>query len=262
MMSLMTPLRNLPEQEEWVKEGELEKQVVVSNIFWRNRRCCLTSEFFAFTRVGSQDILEFIPLQDIEACDTPQSLVNKKRGSADAAACGLSTQLEVGGGKLFDTRNIFGDGHGTSDMSTTIFQIRTVMDGYNSGRTYSFRASTPTEAKEWVTAINATKIAGRGGSVRHNPYQVAQDVARRIMALKVVRWTMEGAIVLNFVLSVVSTQALPEENSTLYNWLEIADWIFLVLFTGELILNILAQGFVLFWYSGWNIMDADRKSVV
>lgn len=38
MMSLMTPLRNLPEQEEWVKEGELEKQVVVSNIFWRNRR--------------------------------------------------------------------------------------------------------------------------------------------------------------------------------------------------------------------------------
>lgn len=67
-------------------------------------------------------------------------------------------------GKLFDTRNIFGDGHGTSDMSTTIFQIRTVMDGYNSGRTYSFRASTPTEAKEWVTAINATKIAGRGGS--------------------------------------------------------------------------------------------------
>ena len=129
-----------------------------------------------------------------------------------------------------------------SDEPIHVIQLRTIENGYNSGRTYYFKADTEEACNEWISRLRAVsdnavmlKLAGPS-TFRRTRYRI-----RKFYESSMVQTFVAMLIFTSFLVNILQTELLgsqPAEVSPTFTALE---YFFTVAFAVELLINFLAN---------------------
>eukprot|EP00960_Hanusia_phi_P037328 752875-Hanusia_phi.AAC.1 len=242
----------IPEGEEVAMAGFLEKESV--DMTWRRRHVCVTKSRIFFSKDPESPVIDTIPL-----CEISQVSLNEDGNELDFRG-------EEEGGKVpkaASHQNFFEKFVKLSSTSLSlnnltenvrVFHLHTVTGGFNSGRTYILRASSPEVCKSWILAIEEARLKElkRINSMYGTIARVRLK-CKRFYDSDAVQFSIGFIIFLNFLCSVLNYELLPQPGSHLdhlFNTFEIA---FLSIFAVELALNMFAHWFVPFFTDGWNV---------
>jgi hypothetical protein len=140
------------------------------------------------------------------------------------------------------------------------FEITTIHDGYNHGRKYQFRGSVPdgSDIEIWVKVIKEASKKAREEQALSVKRSCGETVIEHSRALRENNFVQLGfalAICLSFILSVTAAELRPAEGSQAALTLDYCDWVLTGIFVVELLINFLADFFVPFFKSSWNLFD-------
>lgn len=133
------------------------------------------------------------------------------------------------------------------------FTIFTKEDGQKEGRKYHFRAETAEEMRDWIAAILECKSSF--SPVTHTPLQRVQKQVQQFYASNGFQILAAIAIMVNFICNAVEAELNPEDGTREADVLETFDYVFVVLFTVELAINIFGNWFFDFVSDAWNWFD-------
>eukprot|EP00960_Hanusia_phi_P000654 16901-Hanusia_phi.AAC.3 len=216
----------IPQSEQQIQHGILEKKRIGSLITWEPREAFLTSEKLLFAKLESEFVLDEIPLLDVAT---------------------VSTEVSK-------------DSEQDEDWMELI--IETVAGGFNSGRTYIFRAR-EAECKAWKDAINnqyAREVERRKREIAYarGHLKRVRDKAKEIYDSTMVQSGIAILILISFSMDLAQAQILPEEGSSEAKMFYQIDVAFATIFTVELAVNLFTKSrkmFLDFYSDGWNLID-------
>ena len=133
--------------------------------------------------------------------------------------------------------------------------------GYNSGRTYYLAhirtvgtSQSDTESVDaWIQCLRTEKEKLNKKQRMAKNVLAFQGKLAKIFDSALFQGFMALLILMNFILSAVQLQIHPESGTQMYRNFENVDLLFTLIFTAELVLNLLAHWFWPFWSSGWNV---------
>jgi hypothetical protein len=139
---------------------------------WQNRRAVLTKGGLFFSLVGEEEILDQIPLHEISGASVMTDNENTEQEQMEAATVvGYIDQP-------------LPDKAPTLKKSSTIstyrflhaFQIDTLEDGYNSGRSYHIRAESKERCDSIMATIRASATRARKAAMKASRFQKSQQM--------------------------------------------------------------------------------------
>eukprot|EP00960_Hanusia_phi_P048655 759075-Hanusia_phi.AAC.3 len=219
----------LPHPDLHIRMGTLEKQRVGATVEWEPRTAVLTAQKLYFAKKDTDIILDEIPLQEIT-----EMLQNTEQGQ-----------------KLKEPPSIV---------------IQTVSGGYNSGRTYVYRAETAEEHELWFADLcsyreKATLLQEKMEKKMLNSGNSFNQFRQRVLEV----YESSGSqtffatlIFASFAIDLSQAELLPPDGSYRAQQFDNADTVFTALFTIELAINLFARSkhcFRPFYQDGWNILD-------
>ncbi|EKX49828.1 hypothetical protein GUITHDRAFT_104223 [Guillardia theta CCMP2712] len=180
---------------------------------FQKRRVILTRDKMMFCRENDAHVKEFIPLAEIA--------LNGERSSTSAQDSRMDLLNEDSPGAIYD--------------------INTEKDGFNSGRTFTFRL-----CKE------QKRERARAGSTA---FQRFQAKVAAFYSSNAVQGFVAVLIFANFIANAIESEIKPAEGTQVAKNFSTLDLIFTILFTIELCLNLLASWFWPFVQDGWSMFD-------
>jgi len=124
------------------------------------------------------------------------------------------------------------------------------------GKTYTLRAKTVEEAKVFKETLERTFVDWQNrGKAPPTRWEKLNDRARKLAHSPRLQFSVFGLIVVNFLVNCLNFELLPEPGSldqAIFDWI---DFVFTVLFTFDLVLNLWVTGLLAFLKSIFNLID-------
>eukprot|EP00960_Hanusia_phi_P043046 755843-Hanusia_phi.AAC.1 len=227
----------LPKGNDIRMEGQLDKQTL--ELTWRPRYVALSRDSISFARSQGAEVSDVIPIMDVVRVtmeEEEEFLVDaplKRKPSTNGFMLANLVEPSIKG------RN---------------FNIFTVANGFNSGRTYTLRAPSNEVCTTWVRAIEDCKrqeekrIKSLQGKRSRIQYRV-----RIIYTSPPVQFFLAILIMFNFLVSVMNYQLLPIAGSSVAHVFDSLELFFIIIFSVELVANMISTGLPAFFLDGWNV---------
>ena len=236
-----TLMGKMPKADKVLKKGDLWK--LTSSYDWKPVTAALTASGLFLSRTGEDLLKDLIPLYEVvevkKRTDIPgESSENTNQGKE----VGLSSEARksASAARRMRMSSLMED----SDEPIHVIQLRTIENGYNSGRTYYFKADTEEACNEWISRLRAVsdnavmlKLAGPS-TFRRTRYRI-----RKFYESSMVQTFVAMLIFTSFLVNIIQTELLgsqPAEVSPTFTALE---YFFTVAFAVELLINFLANFF-------------------
>jgi hypothetical protein len=230
----------MPKGDKVVKEGILKK--LGGDNEWKPVHVAITAVGIFLSRPNEDLLRDLIPLYEVLEVkkklrfDPSSSITDQSsrrpEPSASCAKLNISSLM---------TRNKFAADDDTTDDDGHIFQIRTIEDGYNSGRVYLLRTESEEGCNAWIQSIRSgvtqavmLKEAGPG-LFRKTQYRVARFY--RSVGLQSF---VAILIFLSFLANILQTEFMSDGSDEAFDKLE---YFFTIAFTVELAINLFANLF-------------------
>jgi hypothetical protein len=137
-------LGKVPQSANILRTEVIER--LTSKYEWKSIRAILTAGCLYLTQSDKDLVLDLIPLCEVVSLRRINDVrVNSADESGDGLLARSGTMREV-------QLSAFLDGFVRRDC---VLQLRTMQDGFNSGRTYFFAAPTDTACRAWESALRA-----------------------------------------------------------------------------------------------------------
>ena len=134
----------MPSTDKLIKSGTLQKLTPLYE--WKEMTVALTSVGLFFARPGEEALRDLLPLFDVvdvkKRHDTPG---DASKGGEKRRSPSLPSARNVKMSNLISAE--------VTDADLHIIQVRTVENGYNSGRTYYLRADSEETCNDWVQQL-------------------------------------------------------------------------------------------------------------
>eukprot|EP00960_Hanusia_phi_P025633 745786-Hanusia_phi.AAC.2 len=137
----------------------------------------------------------------------------------------------------------------------TEFKIKTIEDGFNSGRTYILKASSESECTDWMQTINEFLVNARKLWRKRLLFIQFKRKLANFHDSDGVQVFIALLIAANFAATVTQLELLPPKGSKVYQQLDQLDLSFTILFAVDLAVNMVANFWWKFWRNGWNVFD-------
>ena len=236
-------LGKMPKEDSVIKKENLQK--LSSSREWKLMQVCLTSAGIFLSRPGDELLRDLIPLHEIVE-------VKKSRGGPDNAKSvhpekGVSLS---GNGRPTGLLNLkfsllVQEEDEASQTKMHILQIRTVENGYNSGRIYYLSAESEESCQSWIQSIRSAsdrsimmKLAGPG-FLKRAQYRLAQ-----IYHSSPVQGVVAVLIFFSFLCNILQTELVTDttQNDTPPQAIfSVLESFFTFAFAFELLINILSH---------------------
>ena len=243
-ISAATLLGTMPRKEYILFDDILEK--VTPNHSWKAMRVVLTTIDIRIARPDENGVRDCIPLTEILEIRTSNSL--------PVAGDITFTPGKVQGGNENDPQ----------EDKIYLIQIETVPDGFNSGRTYYFKAQTLERAKEWISMVK-TAIDNEAKSLRAN-MSMARRAQRRLRIIYNSIWVQSCVgllIFISFAVNIVQTELLFPPDSeqqrradVIFGWFEV---VITSIFAFEVAVNLFANWLQPFFTDPWSVRRCARR---
>lgn len=131
------------------------------------------------------------------------------------------------------------------DLQMTIFTIK---NGYNRGRSYVLQIGSESEGSSYLKTLQRLSQAAIAVKQRkQSSFLKVKEFVRKLYTNWVVQAFFAVLIFLNFLTQAVESQIMPEEGSQEAKLLQDMEIIMTFLFAFELLVNLLANWFIVFW---------------
>jgi hypothetical protein len=274
------------------------------NRTWQIRRVKWTVDMLLFSRVKETDVVDCIPMHEVlcvsemhdSAHGSPSTSLydasydtsglmsdherdleeNNVETSVTVAVSSFSDRIQSTAAQKFLQRK-------TVQGQVNTLQIKTIPDGYNSGRTYYLRAQSESTCRKITSALNKLCTAARErasvksrfekvqlqlrGVYCSTPFQIFTAILIILVCclldpdVLILSADFSPACAKNFFVNAAESQlsnALANQDGTLTNIgedLETLDEVFTIIFLVELLINAFGHWFKPFISDGWNIFD-------
>ena len=151
------------------------------------------------------------------------------------------------------------DNDDTCGNTAYSFEVTTSQDGYNAGRSYSFRTFVSADERDtWVEFLRTVVRAAVELDRRTNPsismYARIQWSGKTFSESSTVNVLISTIILSNFVINMLQAEIQPKPGSASERTFKSLDIFFTLIYTTELIFLLIAYG-KKFWRDGWKIFD-------
>jgi hypothetical protein len=223
----------MPKGDKVVKEGNLKKYAGDNE--WKPVHVAITAVGIFLSRPNEDLLRDLIPLYEvlevnkkIRLDSTPSIANQSSRRPEPSSSC---AKLNI---SSLMTRNEF-----AADNDAHVLQIRTIEDGYNSGRVYLLRTESEEGCNAWIQSIRSgvtqavmLKEAGPG-LFRKTQFRVARFYRSAGMQSFVAI-----LIFLSFIANIFQTEFMSDGSDDAFDGLE---YFFTIAFTVELAINLFAN---------------------
>lgn len=151
------------------------------------------------------------------------------------------------------------DNDDTCGNTAYSFEVTTSQDGYNAGRSYSFRTFVSADERDtWVEFLRTVVRAAVELERRTNPsismYARIQWSVKAFFESSTVNVLISTIILSNFAINMLQAEIQPKSGSATERTFKYLDIFFTLVYTTELIFLLIAYG-KKFWIDGWKIFD-------
>jgi hypothetical protein len=231
----------MPKGDKVVKEGNLKK--FAGDNEWKPVRAALTAVGIFLSRPNEDLLRDLIPLYEVLE-------VKKKSRLEPTSSIALSNssmrRLESPAScEKINISSLMNKSEIVTDHGSHVLQIRTIEDGYNSGKVYLLRAESEEDCAAWIQSIRSgvkqavmLKEAGPG-LFRKTQFRVA-----RFYRSVEVQSIVAVLIFLSFLANIFQTEFMSDGSDDAFDGLE---YFFTIAFTVELVINMCANFFMPFF---------------
>jgi hypothetical protein len=231
----------MPKSEKVLKKGVLDKLTTAYE--WKPMQVSLTSAGIFLARVGEDLLRDLIPL--FEIVDVRKRNIipgeTKEKPNSEVTVIGLQR------GNSSRKMKISALMEDEDDVVLHIIEIRTVEDGYNSGRSYYFNAQSEEECNSWLQRVRTEsdrailqKQAGPSMLRRLRFY------LRRVYNHVVTQSIIAMSILFSFLVNITQTEVMGLESHDTASVFSTLEYFFTLAFTVELAFNMAANLFMPF----------------
>ena len=228
-------LSNLPQKEEWLEQGIVERRTVHANVIWRERQMILTKDCIFFARIDSDLVVDKISVRDISSICKVDNAIHgsgeERHGNNKQARLRKISVLS----NISRTENFecFNDTH----RESFAFEIKTFSGGFQ--RSYFVRVQSLEACEMWISAVTACwKSTLREFAERHGWIEKRQRDARWIQSTHSFRGISATAILFDFMSSIFRSEFLPQFGTQAALFFDTFDLILFIFFITELSLNV------------------------
>ena len=230
-----TLLSNLPQKDEWIEQGIVERRTVHANVIWRQRQMILTKDHIFFARIDSDLVVDKISVRDISSIGKVDNAI--KGGGDEKHLNNKSTKSRknsfLSNISRTDNFECFNDAH----RETFAFEIKTYSSGIQ--RSFFVRVQTLQACESWISAVTSCwKSTLREFAERQSWIEKRQLDARWVQSTHSFRATSATAILLDFVSSIFRSEFLPQSGTQAALVFDAFDVILFTFFIMELSLNV------------------------
>lgn len=230
---------------------------------WQPRTFVVSTAVLYFGKPDSDQAIGTVPLYEITKIRTAEDKQAKEK------------EDKVTRADLTRKESFFRRGQSAA-LPSQVFEVCTELEGYNSGKKFKFRASSPTECQDIVATLQRMVRQAIDTHKRQTNWQKSQQEVARIFNSSPFQMSSALLIFANFLFNVIQNQTLPQEGTAEGKLFEDIDLAFTIIFTVELLMNAYGHWWRPFFTNGWSMFDlavvfvsllavgvsADRKSVV
>eukprot|EP00961_Rhodomonas_salina_P283908 3836912-Rhodomonas_salina.3 len=203
----------------------------------RIRRIVVSAKSLMITRPDSDMFIDSIPLHEVERIsiiekaesheeDETRKSRHFTKTKASPSPISFHTQYKQPGRRP----SVSEESVPASDAEYRMFQVVTPAGGFNSGRTYYFRAETLSASEDWIRELKRMVKEAKRAHDRLSRMVNLQNKVRRIYVSTPTQTVVALLILGNFVLSAYETQLNPQTQNGLDTFKRI-DLVFTILFT-------------------------------
>jgi hypothetical protein len=154
---------------------------------WQMRRVIITRDVMSFALMDDDDEIDFIPLAEVTSVDEMCGMedAERDRGPGDRKLGSKGTQSSFNL-ILQDFKSGILDGDGESNNESTsrlfvnAFQIATIPDGYNSGRSYYLQADSGDVKQQIISQLQMLAKNAKKKADVTSSFRKAQDRVRSV----------------------------------------------------------------------------------
>ena len=268
-------VEKMPKTAQRLKEGAMWRQVVSAvGTTWVPREVVVTKSHVFLSKIGSEDVIDQIPLHEIievvssasEAVQadtaeerrtkaTPWASFRRKPKAASMKDNGESEAPEHDDKPVTMAPDIEDEVDEDDLNRQCIIVIRTVPDGYNSGRATLLRAGSIKEASEWMSFLSELSTAAYKDFHRKpdlGPIGNMQRRCAKIYHSNRVQYFISVVIGASYLCALIGAQILPEQGTEAARSLWILEVLFTTVFTAELLFNLFGAWWKPFVSDVWN----------
>lgn len=263
-------VEKMPTTAQRLKAGAMSRQVVSAvGTTWVPREVVVTKGHVFLSKNGSEDVIDQIPLHEIiEVVSSASEAVQADKAEEwrTKATPWASFRRKPKGAGMKDD----GEAPEHDDKPATtapdleyeddlnpkcIIVIRTVPDGYNSGRATLLLAGSVKEASEWVSFLSELSTAAYKDFHRKpdlGPVGNMQHKCAKIYHSHRVQYFISVVIGASYLCALIGAQILPEQGTEAARSLWILEVLFTTIFTAELLFNLFGAWWKPFVSDVWN----------
>ena len=224
----------MPNPEKILRSGVLWR--LTSHYEWKPMETAITSAGIFFSRPGEDSLRDLIPL--FEVVDVKKRLDAPGDGK-DAGTSNLLNKSSISA----SVRNLKISGllDGEPETILNVIQIRTMENGYNSGRTYYLKADSMEMCNDWLQVMRSASsravLLKKAGPSR---FRRLKYRVRHFYHHFAVQSFVALLIFASFIVNIAQTEMVGTDGSAAFTAFEL---FFTAAFTVELLINMLAHFF-------------------
>jgi hypothetical protein len=143
-----------------------------ANSCWQNRRAVLTKEGLYFSLVGEEAIKDHIPLHEMsDVFVMAENEITEEQQLEASTVVGFTDQAHPD-----KTPALTKSSTNTTYRFFHAFQIDTILDGYNSGRSYHIRAESMERCDSVAATIASSSKKARKAAMKASRFQKSQQM--------------------------------------------------------------------------------------
>eukprot|EP00292_Cryptomonas_paramecium_P008747 CAMPEP_0113714766 /NCGR_PEP_ID=MMETSP0038_2-20120614/32824_1 /TAXON_ID=2898 /ORGANISM="Cryptomonas paramecium" /LENGTH=283 /DNA_ID=CAMNT_0000641829 /DNA_START=125 /DNA_END=972 /DNA_ORIENTATION=- /assembly_acc=CAM_ASM_000170 len=234
-----------PDRESIIFDKNLE--LLMLNGVWRRRRVMYTKEVLVFTKCGVGDesvVFDAVPFFEIESC-TPINVTESTSTEASSDHPDSKSLLKRRACDYLPPDRILDAS--TVEAMVNAIEIKTIFDGYNSGRVYYIQAECGEDCRKMAEEITEHSRRCVQRFEMRSPWNAFRDRVKAIYDSNQVQGLVGCLIIANFVCNIVESQLtgrLTDEHGNptdSANTLEALDKAFTGVFAFELLVNMVSN---------------------
>ena len=170
----------------------------------------MTKDVISFALIDDDDEIDFVPLAEVGSVEEMHGMedLESSQGSRRFRDMKFSQSSIISPGSAVFDGNADQRAENTSQLFVNAFQIFTVPDGYNSGRSYYLQAESSDLEHNVITQLRTLAISARKKAEARSSFRKTQDRARAIYTAKPFQIVASLLIVAVSILSVHTHRAV------------------------------------------------------
>ena len=224
----------MPKPEKILRQCIVGK--LVSSYEWKQMNIVLTSAAIFFSRPGEDILRDVIPLAEIVDVKKRHDIPGEDILRAHELEGSITLQ---GSSKTLRVRRMSSLMRNEQNKALHIIQLRTLEDGYNSGRSYYLKVESEDACSDWVTFLR-TEVGRAVMQTKAGPscFRRFRFHVRRFYHNMVFQSFVALLIFFSFLVNIVQMELLEMDGSPTFSGFEYA---FTAVFAAELVINMVAH---------------------